>query len=142
MRLAQRCPKAILLTWHHDQMNMIRHQAISPNLCPCFFRELRHQLNVIPIIILAEKRLLTTIATLSHVMRVTWNDNTRHPGHIEPPCSIALPSNGSSRLNFGIRYTVPGIPGPPRLTSYRPLTSTRPRAIVPFFKFYLQALIK
>ncbi|MEN6405922.1 MAG: hypothetical protein ABFC77_05565 [Thermoguttaceae bacterium] len=74
MSLADRPPKAILGFWHCNQMNVVWHQAIRPNLYSLFAAPLGHQFQVGRIVAIVEKRLLSAIAALRNVMRQTRDD--------------------------------------------------------------------
>ena len=59
-----------------NQMNVIGHQAISPNLHATSTAPLGHEPDVGPVIILAEKRLLTPVAPLGDVVRVAGGNDS------------------------------------------------------------------
>ena len=59
---------------NRDQVNVIGHKAIRPNLDPTFLAPVGHQFHISRIVFIAKKRLLPTISTLGHMMRQTRND--------------------------------------------------------------------
>jgi hypothetical protein len=66
--------QAIFGLRHGDQMNVIGHQAIAPNLHALFTTPVGHQFHIGRIVAIVEKRLLATVAALRDVMRQTRND--------------------------------------------------------------------
>ena len=60
---------------------MVGHQAIAPYGDPGGGAALRQQRPISAIVIIAEKHLLSTIATLSDVMRHPFHHNTRQSSH-------------------------------------------------------------
>jgi hypothetical protein len=68
MGLADR-PRQGVLGWRPgNQVNMIRHQAVRPNLDTALLAPLRHELDIGRVVVLAEERLLPTIPPLRHMM--------------------------------------------------------------------------
>ena len=61
---------------HPDQMNVVRHQAIGQNLDLVFATPLRHQLDILAVILVREKRLQPTISPLCYMVGKPWNNNT------------------------------------------------------------------
>jgi hypothetical protein len=74
MRLADRPPQPILRLRHRNQVNMIGHEAVRPDLDPPFSAPLAHQFKIRRIIFGVKKRLLPAISPLCYVMRQTRND--------------------------------------------------------------------
>ena len=70
---------------HCNQMHVIGHQAISPKLDADFQPCLSQETQIEPIIMVGEKRLLSTIAPLRNVVWVTWDNQSRHPGQSVNP---------------------------------------------------------
>ena len=60
---------------------MVHHEAIAPNLDLPLTAPLRHQLQIRLIIVVAEKGLLATIATLRDVVRHSGNNDSRYSAH-------------------------------------------------------------
>ena len=67
-------PPAGLRCRHYDQVNVIGHQAIRPNLHRFFTAPLGHQFHVGHVVSIAEKRLLPAIPSLRDVVGQTWHD--------------------------------------------------------------------
>jgi hypothetical protein len=63
-------------------MNMIRHQAIGPDLYPALCAPLRHELPIALIIIIAEENLLSAIPPLGNMVRYTGRNNSGQSGHV------------------------------------------------------------
>ena len=57
-----------------------------PGCAPSFFCELCNQFNLVVIVIITEKDLLSSITALVYMVRISGNNETSHPGHIQPPC--------------------------------------------------------
>jgi hypothetical protein len=55
-------------------MNVIGHEAIRPNRNATFLAPIGHKFHIGRIVFIAEKGLLPTIPTLSHMMRQPRND--------------------------------------------------------------------
>lgn len=73
---------------HQDQVNVVRHEAISPKRDFVFFAGPFEQLEIITIIPMGEKRLLTSVATLGHVMRCAghnYSGASWHTGDMQGP---------------------------------------------------------
>lgn len=68
MGFPDRPPQALLGFRNHDQMDVIRHQAVGPDLHGPAGAPFRHQMDVCPIIFSTEKGLLPAIPPLSDVM--------------------------------------------------------------------------
>ena len=73
MRLADGPPQAILGFRRRNQMDVIGHQAIAPNLDPFLTAPLGHQFDVGRVVLVVEKGLLSTVATLGDVVRQSRN---------------------------------------------------------------------
>ena len=74
-------------------MNVVGHQTPGPDLDfggPAFAAE---QIAVKDVILVVEKCLLSTVATLGHVMRDAGNDDAGKTGHARnlPPCGGFVP---------------------------------------------------
>ena len=74
MRLADGPPQAVLRLRDRNQVNMIGHEAVGPNLDPAFPAPVGHQFQISRIIFIAKERLLPTISALGYVIRQTRND--------------------------------------------------------------------
>ena len=74
MRFADGTPQAVHGLRHRNQMDVIWHQAIAPNLDPFFAAPLGHQLQIRRVVAVVEKRLLSAIAALGNVMGQTGNN--------------------------------------------------------------------
>lgn len=73
MGLADRPPQTVLRLRNCNQMDVIGHQAVRPNLDPAFSAPVGHQLHVRRVVRVVEERLLPTISTLGYVMWQTRN---------------------------------------------------------------------
>jgi hypothetical protein len=69
--LGNRTAQSVLFARHHEEVHRVRHQAIGPNLRPAALARGRHEVLVLREVLVREKYLLTTIATLRDVMRKT-----------------------------------------------------------------------
>ena len=81
MGLADRPTQPVLVLGHGDQVNVVGHQAVSPDGHSALFTPLRHQIDVRLIVLLREERLLPPIPPLRHVMRVAGNNNSCQSSH-------------------------------------------------------------
>jgi hypothetical protein len=81
MRVGERAPQPVLVGRHDDQMAVVRHQAIAPDLGAGLVRRLCEKIAIEPIIAILEEGLLAAIPTLRHVIGVTGQDETRKAGH-------------------------------------------------------------
>jgi hypothetical protein len=63
---------------HGNQMNVVGHEAIASNLNPPLTAPSRHQLQLRLIIVVPEKGLLATIATLRGVVGHSGNNDSRY----------------------------------------------------------------
>jgi len=79
--LADPPPQPVLVLGHGDQVNVVGHQAVSPDGHSALFTPLRHQIDVRLIVLLREERLLPPIPPLRHVMRVAGNNNSCQSSH-------------------------------------------------------------
>ena len=61
-------PQPIFVRRHRDDMHMVRHQAVGPNLDPRPFRSLREQIKIQRIVAIFKKRPLAPVAPLGYVM--------------------------------------------------------------------------
>src|SRR6185312_14136 len=66
MRLTNGQSKTVCRFWRSNQVNMIRHQTVGPNLDLLDTTKLGHQLQVARIVVLAEEGLLPAISTLGN----------------------------------------------------------------------------
>ena len=83
--------QAIGRTWHDDQMDVIRHQAVGENLDSVPGREGAQQGQVRVPVVVAEEDRATAVAPLGDVMRYAWDDdtrNTRHAYRLDAPARI------------------------------------------------------
>jgi hypothetical protein len=69
VRFPDGSPQSIGRLRDGDQVDVVGHQAISPNLHPVLPAPLTHQLQVRSVVLQAKKRLLPTISPLRNVMR-------------------------------------------------------------------------
>src|SRR5262245_12362441 len=64
-----------------DQMDMVRHQAVCPNLDLVGAAPLRHELQVTLVILITKKCLLPAVSPLRDVVRQARGDNSCESGH-------------------------------------------------------------
>jgi hypothetical protein len=69
--LGNRTAQSVLFARRHDEVHVVRHRAIGPNLRPAAIARGRHEVLVLREVLVREKHLLATIATLRDVMRKT-----------------------------------------------------------------------
>jgi hypothetical protein len=79
--LAQRPTQPIGPTRHHNQMHVVRHQAIRPDRHAAAPAPFAQQRQIRRVVGLDEERLLPPIAPLRHVMRNPGNHNSRQSCH-------------------------------------------------------------
>jgi hypothetical protein len=60
--------------WHGDEMDMVGHKAIAPYFYTAVIAPLRHQPDILPVILISEKGLLASVSTLGNVMREAGNN--------------------------------------------------------------------
>jgi hypothetical protein len=75
VRLADGLPQLSFGMRSRDQVDMIQHQAIGPDLDPLRTAKRGRTFEVRGIVLLAEKRLLATIAALNDVVGNAWNNS-------------------------------------------------------------------
>jgi hypothetical protein len=95
MGLADGPGQPLLRLRHRDQMDVIGHQAVAPNLDAPFAAPLGYQLQLRGIVFVAEKRLLSAISPLRYVVRQARHDQSRKSRHAR----ILL--NLTQRVNIG-----------------------------------------
>jgi hypothetical protein len=78
MGLGDGAAEPVRVLRNHAQMDVIRHQAISPYHGPACRTGLDHQPQVIR---LAEERQLATVPSLRNVMRITGSNDARQSCH-------------------------------------------------------------
>ena len=81
MSLTDAPPQAVLRLRHGNQVNMIGHKTIRPNLDPSFPTPVGHQFDISRIVFIAKKRLLPTIPALGYVMWQARNDQSCQSSH-------------------------------------------------------------
>jgi hypothetical protein len=68
MGLADRAAQSLSRLRNRDEMNVIGHQAVRPDLNPLIAAPLAHQLDVRLVILIAEEGLLPTVSPLRDVV--------------------------------------------------------------------------
>ena len=91
MHPGKRAARAVRVGGHEDRMNVVGHQAPGPDLDPGRPALAAEDVAVKGVILVLEKRPLSTIAALRHVMWDTGNDDAGEAGH----AGNILPSRGS-----------------------------------------------
>jgi hypothetical protein len=86
MRLTQRRSQSVFVPGHHDQVHVIWHQAPGPDFGARLPGKLAQEFDVVAIVVLLEKRSLTAVSALSHVVGISGYDDARHARHGLPPC--------------------------------------------------------
>ena len=83
VRFADAQPKAILGTRHGNQMNVVRHQAVRPDLDAATPAPLGHQVDASLVVLVAEGGLLPTVSSLGNVMQDPGHYRTCYSWHDE-----------------------------------------------------------
>ena len=79
----------------HDEVNVVGHQAVSPDLGPAPPRRRADQIQIGPVVVITEEDLFAAVAPLGDVVSQVRNDDTGQAGHA-PTSSVAmLNSRGS-----------------------------------------------
>lgn len=81
MGLANGPAQSILRGRNGDQVDVIGHQAVGPDLDPALPARLGHQVEIRDVVLVAEKRLLPTVPPLGNVMRITRYNHSCNPRH-------------------------------------------------------------
>ena len=76
MRIREGAAQPIFIRWYNDDMDMIGHEAIAPDLSTGLFCRFTQQIFVKRIVALLKEGLRTPVAALCYVMRVTGNNKT------------------------------------------------------------------
>jgi len=74
MGLTDRPPQGLLARRNRDQMRMVGHQAVGPDIDPLVSTPLGHELHVSRVISVVEECLLPAVAPPGHVMRHARDD--------------------------------------------------------------------
>ena len=82
MRLSHCMTEAVGLHGNGNEMNMIGHETIRPNINFITPAGIGHQGNIFSIIIVAEKSLHAAVSPLREMMRYARYDNPRYPCHV------------------------------------------------------------
>ena len=81
VRGAERPRQAAVIARPQDQVNMVGHQAMGPNLDTELLRLLREEIAVDVLIAVLEEHRLAPIAARCHMMRQTGSNDARETGH-------------------------------------------------------------
>jgi hypothetical protein len=81
MRLADRPCQTVVRLRDRNQMHVVGHQALRPDLDVPLAAPLGHQFQIRLIVVVVEKRLLPTISTLGHMVRQTRHNQSGQSGH-------------------------------------------------------------
>ena len=79
MGFANRQTETFSMRGNQDQMNMVRHQAVSPHLHPMFFCLLAEQIEINRLIARIKEDGLAPVPTLCDVMSASSNHDPRKP---------------------------------------------------------------
>ena len=85
MRVGEGAPQSVGVGGDDDQMHMVRHRAIAPDLGLGPVRRFGEQIAVQLIVLVVEEGRLAPIAALRHMARKAWKHQavkTRHASHI------------------------------------------------------------
>lgn len=74
VRIGKGPAQPVFVGWHDDDVDMVRHQAITPDFRPGPLCGLRQKVAVKRVVGILEKRLLPTIAPLGDMIRKARND--------------------------------------------------------------------
>jgi hypothetical protein len=77
----QRLVQALTGRWHHDEMYMIRHQAIGQHIDRMLARVILEPPQINRAVFAREKYRATAIATLRDMVRKAWTDDARNTRH-------------------------------------------------------------
>jgi len=97
MRLAYSAAQSVFSCRNGDQMHMIRHQAIGPDLHLTFSAPFGQQGDVGTIIVIVEEGLHSSVAALSYMVRNTGSYDTSDSCHVRK--LIELPSQVKLQLS-------------------------------------------
>lgn len=73
--------QSIFMARHNDDMNMVGHQAIAPDLQPCLPRGLAQQIFIKHIVLIIEECWQATVASLGHMMRKARDNKAGKTSH-------------------------------------------------------------
>lgn len=92
MRLPDGTPESVLRFGNCDQMHMVGHQAVGPNLYASAPAPISHDLQISPIILHTERSLLPAVTPLADVMRDAWRHCPCNPRHARtlPPRPLTV----------------------------------------------------
>jgi hypothetical protein len=79
--IGHRQPQTVTAGGHDQQMDMVRHQAPTPDFTPRLRRRGAQLIEVEAVVAIGEKHLLTPVAALGDMMGKPWNDNAGETGH-------------------------------------------------------------
>ena len=74
-------PQTVLVAGRHDEVNRVRHEAPSPDLCALGLGGLADQVEIGSLVAVIEEDRLPVIASLGDVMRQAWDNDARKSGH-------------------------------------------------------------
>ncbi len=81
VRFSDGMRESFFAVWHDNQMDMVRHEAISPDSNLPFVTTLRHQSYIECVIVSTEESLLAPITSLREMMRHAGHYDSRYSGH-------------------------------------------------------------
>ena len=118
MRLADGPSQAVIRFRRRDQMDVVGHQAVTPDLDRCLAAPLGHQFNVCRVVAIVEECLPATVASLRNVVRQTRNNPPRQSCHARTLQTVTHFANTSivSPEYSGILYAL-AISEAPEFTS-------------------------
>ena len=117
VRFANSLSQTVFRFRNRYQVYVIRHQTIEPYRNTEARTPLGHKSNVCLIILITEKRLLSAIASLRYVMRISRNHDSRQPCHTRILRLLPLPVKKlvwCPQIYLRFQYGVPRFPRFPR----------------------------
>jgi hypothetical protein len=85
MRFGEGRAQAIRRRWRHDEVDVVGHQAIGPDLRLGPSRRAGDQVKISQLVIVAKEHRLPPVATLGHVVRQARNDHSSKARHPKTP---------------------------------------------------------
>jgi len=88
MRVGKRATQTVLVRRHNDDVNMVGHQAIGPDLGCGPTSGIAEQIEIKSVIAVLEEGLLPAIAALGHVLGIAGQDEARETSHAAHPSEL------------------------------------------------------
>ena len=81
MHVAEGAAQPVLVARGRDDVHVVGHQAIGPDLHPCLARGIGQQVQIQLIVAILEEGLLAAVAALRHVVRDAGQHDAGEAGH-------------------------------------------------------------